>query len=205
MSELLIVAGKLFETRMNIAHTDGVWTSLKCYMITYTRAPSRLEKMRNFPGIWSKFESKMLIFYKFSEIFGRKRPKYPSKLQIFPPKAKFPGNEIPKFRIFPYMGPVPLSVNHAATRQWWYCAQTFIEILHGYSVNVMHPRCYLQVYYVEAKSEQGTARLLQSYFVVAILVIGWALWKHSVAIHKSLYFSSSAYKSKQFVQPSLVP
>ena len=48
------------------------------------------------------------FFYKVSEIFGRKRSKYPSKLndspqncKYFPPKAKFPRNEIPKFRIFP--------------------------------------------------------------------------------------------------------
>ena len=39
----------------------------------------RLEKMRNFPGIWSKIASKMSIFYKFSEFVGRKRSKYPSK------------------------------------------------------------------------------------------------------------------------------
>ena len=39
----------------------------------------RLEKMQNFPGIWSQIALKMWIFYKFSEIFRRKRSKYPSK------------------------------------------------------------------------------------------------------------------------------
>ena len=54
--------------------------------------------MRNFPGIWSKM---WFFFYKFSEFFGRKRPKYPSKQKKIPSKLQaFPGNEIQKFCIF---------------------------------------------------------------------------------------------------------
>ena len=45
--------------------------------------------MRNFPGIWSKITSKMWIFYNFSEFFGRKRPKYPSKWSFFPQNCKY--------------------------------------------------------------------------------------------------------------------
>lgn len=56
-----------------------------------------------------KLHQKCDFFYKFSEMFGRKIPKYSSKWSIstqncnyFPPKATFPGNKIPKLRIFSY-------------------------------------------------------------------------------------------------------
>ena len=101
-------------------HDDGIY---KCYVpasgnysaITSTSAHltvaskyntsfSEARNMQNIPGIWLKFSSKMWIFYKFSENVLRKRQKYPSKWYIFPqnckdfpPKAQFPGKEIPQF------------------------------------------------------------------------------------------------------------
>ena len=69
------------------------------------------KQMQNFPGIWPKIASKMWFVYKFSDIFVRKGPKYPSKwytspqnCKDFPPKAKFPGNKIPKFPFFSMHG-----------------------------------------------------------------------------------------------------
>ena len=59
--------------------------------------------MQTFPG---KCVKKCDFFLQMSEIFVRKRLKYPSKRYIspqnckdFPPKAKFPKNQIPKFHI----------------------------------------------------------------------------------------------------------
>ena len=56
---------------------------------------------------WKNAQFLWTTVTKFSDIFVRKRPKYPYKWSIFPqnckyfpPKAKFSGKEIPKFCIF---------------------------------------------------------------------------------------------------------
>ena len=87
--------------------TTGEWGRYiqgceKCNISRETKAG----KNATFPWNMVKNCVKMWIFYKFWDIFGRKRPKYPSKLWIspqnckyFPPKATFPGNEMTKFHI----------------------------------------------------------------------------------------------------------
>ena len=42
----------------------------------------------------------MWFVYNFLGIFGRKRPKCPYNCKYFPPKAKFPGNEMTTFNMF---------------------------------------------------------------------------------------------------------
>ena len=54
---------------------------MKSHLITTTVVRSKAgEKMQHFPGIWSHIASK--------------------NCKYFPPKAKFPGNEMTKFHIF---------------------------------------------------------------------------------------------------------
>ena len=70
-----------------------IWFEFEYWWID-NRLIHKAEKMQNFSGIWSQIVLKMWIFYKFSEIFERKRQIYRSKWYIssqnckdFPPKA----------------------------------------------------------------------------------------------------------------------
>ena len=62
---------------------DSAPREFSIWVSTATVFSTRIGKMLNFPGIWSKF----WIFYnKFSDIFVRTRPKWPSKWQVVPQK-----------------------------------------------------------------------------------------------------------------------
>ena len=70
-----------------------------------------LEKMQNFPGIWSKIATKMWIILQISDFFGKKKTEiyikmvhFPSKLQRFPSKSEnFPGMRLPNSALFQCM------------------------------------------------------------------------------------------------------